>query len=159
MEMTKSYITEDLSTLIRCPVCTRHKVLSVSRLFHVQRRIKFNVKCPCGNFFTSILERRNHPRKLSNLFGIYESHFSTKKLYHGFMIVRDLSVTGLKLETAESEYVSPNEILIVQFHLDNNQKSFLRKKVIVKYQNHHYLGTEFASTETTCKAIASYLMN
>ena len=158
MRPIKSYVTDDLNTEIRCASCNRAKMLNVSGFIEAQSIIKFEAKCTCGNSFISFLERRKHYRKSTNLVGTFEN-CSKPDEDIGLLIIKDLSRTGMKLEISGKNDIQADDILLVQFHLDDAIRSQLNKMVIVKNHDNQFLGTEFAPTETVCKALSFYLLN
>lgn len=150
---------DDLTTTISCSSCHKHRVLNVSAYMNIQSIIRFEAKCSCGNIFETILERRKQFRKPTNLPGSYENCSEAKRKCSGLLTIRDISTNGMKLKTHDADDFFAGQVLRVQFYLDDYQRSFLSKSVVVKNQNDKYLGTELLPTENVCKALSYYLMN
>lgn len=63
------------------------------------------------------------------------------------MTVRDLSRSGLKLELEKEGELKVGDKLVVEFKLDNPQKTAIKKEVLVKTTFGNYVGTEFCSRD------------
>ena len=159
MTLSKSYVAEDLSTTVKCSHCSRSRRLNVSRFLYAHSMVRFEANCLCGNSFETILERRKHYRKLTNLPGTYESCSKVNQDSKGLLTISDLSKTGMQLKIVDTKDISLGDILLVQFHLDDAVRSLLNKMVIVKNRRGQYIGTEFAPTESICKALGFYLLS
>ena len=159
MTLLKSYVTEDQNTTVQCSLCSRSRRLNVSGFLNANSLVRLKANCLCGNSFETILERRKHYRKLTNLPGSYESCSVVNADSKGLLTISDLSKTGMKLKIAGTKDISRGDILMVQFHLDDAVRSLLNKMVIVKNLRDPYVGTEFAPTESICKALGFYLLS
>jgi hypothetical protein len=47
----------------------------------------------------------------------------------------------------------------IEFHLDDAQRTLIKKTVIIKNQHDQYIGAEFAPYETVDKALGFYLFS
>ena len=81
-----------------CPKCHKSKTVNVSKYADLDKKVKVNVKCPCGYAYTSILEKRKKFRKETNLPGSYRRLINGKLMDSGLLIVKDLSSIGMKLQ-------------------------------------------------------------
>ncbi len=157
--MTKRvYITSQNTAKFECPVCQRSKIADVSKYSNLDKKIKIRVKCPCGNKFSVLLERRKQYRKETNISGSFIHYIDGKVSGRGLMTVCDLSLTGLKFKVDYEHLFSVYDVLEVRFLLDNPQKTLMHKKVIVKNVNMPYVGTEFPITEREDKILGFYLL-
>lgn len=159
MTLLKSYVTDDQSTTVKCSHCSRTRRLNVSGFLKANSLVRFKANCLCGNSFETVLERRKHYRKLTNLAGTYESCSKKNEEGRGLLTIADLSRTGMKLKIAGTNGISTGDILMVQFHLDDAVKSLLDTMVIAKNKHDQYIGTEFAPTEQVSKALGFYLLS
>jgi len=73
------------------------------------------------------------------------------------MTVKDLSTGGLKLQMNEKHGCTAGDVIRVEFNLDDRQRSFIKKKVIVRNIYKQTAGMEFAPTEVADKALGFYL--
>lgn len=158
-QMQKAFITTKDTAKFICPHCQRFKIVDVTNYVHIDRKIKVNVKCPCGNEFKSILEKRVQYRKETNLVGMFRHMDGRKEVGCGLITVCDLSTTGMKLKVDDDFKFSLDDNLVIEFHLDDNHRSLIKKRVIVRNINYPYVGTEFSSTEILDKALGFYLFN
>ena len=155
----KVYITSRQMATFICPKCQKSKTVNVSQYANLDKIIKVNVKCPCGYGYTSILEKRKKYRKETNLHGSYIRIVDGKEAGNGLMVVRDLSTTGMKLQINGAHDCVAGDILKVEFHLDDTQRSLVKKKVIIRNINGKEVGTELAPTEAFDKALGFYLFS
>jgi hypothetical protein len=124
----KNYITRKQTAVFTCPMCQISKTTDVSKFIKLDKMAKFKVRCRCGHTFTSFLERRKHYRKETNLTGSFVRLVSGKPLGRGHMTVRDLSLTGMKLEVHCPHNFSEGDILVIQFRLDDVKKTLTKMK-------------------------------
>ena len=155
----KVYITSKETATFICPKCQKSKTVNVSQYTASDKKIKVNVKCPCGYAYTSILEKRKKYRKETNLHGCYTRIVDGKEIGGGLLKVMDLSISGMKLNINEEHSCETGDIIRVEFHLDNPQRSFITKKVIIRNIDGNEIGTELAPTETVDKALGFYLFS
>jgi len=153
----KVYITRKQMATFTCPQCKRSKTADVSKYAHSDKTIKVNVKCPCGHSYSTILEKRRRYRKDTSLPGTYQHYVDGRPRGKGLMTVRDLSLSGMKLRVAIGESFAVGDLLKVEFHLNDAQRTLIRKKVVIRNVSMPYLGTELAPTEAVDKAIGFYL--
>ena len=120
--------------------------------------LKINGRCPCGHVFESFLERRKHYRKELKLPGSFVRFVSGKPAGRGDMIVRDLSMTGMKLEVYENFNFAEGDELQVEFHLDDVKNTLIKKKVVIRNIKNGYIGAAFAQTGTDDTTLGFYLL-
>jgi len=157
--MEKVYISSTKMTTFVCPKCHKSKTVNVSKYADLDKKVKVNVKCPCGYAYTSILEKRKKFRKETNLPGSYRRLINGKLMDSGLLIVKDLSSIGMKLQIDAANDCEIGDVIQVEFHTDDAQRAFIKKKVIIRSINGPIVGTEFALTEGIDKALGFYLFN
>jgi hypothetical protein len=155
----KIYISNTKITTFVCPKCHKSKTVNVSKYVDLDKKVKVNVRCPCGHTFSSILEKRKRYRRKTNLPGSYFRMLDGKKLDGGLMIVRDLSIIGMKLEIDADSNCGIGDVIQVEFHTDDAKRALIKKKVIIRSISGPIIGTEFAPTEGIDKALGFYLFN
>ena len=155
----KVYITSTMMATFVCPKCQKSKTANVSKYADLDKIDKVSVRCPCGYAYISILEKRKRYRKETNLPGSYSRYIDGKQMGGGLMIVKDLSTIGMKLQIDADNDCDVGDVIQVEFHTDDNQKAFIKKKVIIRNMNGPIIGTEFAPTEGVDKALGFYLFN
>jgi hypothetical protein len=157
--MEKVYISSTKMTTFVCPKCHKSKTVNVSKYADLDKKVKVNVKCPCGYAYTSILEKRKKFRKETNLPGSYRRLINGKLMDSRLLIVKDLSSIGMKLQIDAANDCEIGDVIQVEFHTDDAQRAFIKKKVIIRSINGPIIGTEFAPTEGIDKALGFYLFN
>ena len=135
----KVYMTHQRSTFV-CPQCSRKTPVDLSET-DLSKTNGIALKCACGYAWTSSMERRRHYRKPVKFKGRY--HYSNKVeleqgvvagkfIGKGRMDVVDVSARGLKIKIRKKEEFKLNDQLFVEFHLDDEQKTLIREKALVK---------------------------
>jgi hypothetical protein len=155
----KIYITSKQMATFVCPKCRNTKRVNVSKYAALDKVVKVNVKCPCGYAYTSILEKRKKYRKETRLHGTYIRIVDGREVHSGLMTVKDLSLNGMKLVINNDHGCVPGDVILVEFRLDDTQRSLVRKKVIIRNINGSEIGTELAPTESIDKALGFYLFS
>ena len=155
----KVYISSQQMATFVCPKCSRSKTVSVSKYAHLDKLIKVNVKCPCGHAYTSILEKRKQYRKETHLSGTYVHFLDGRPANRGLMTVKDISANGMKLKLNVELICDVGDLLDVEFHLDNRNRTLIKKRVIVKNISGPDIGVEFGPTEALDKALGFYLFS
>jgi hypothetical protein len=142
----KVYVTSKQMATFACPQCNRSKTVDVSKYASLDKIIRVSVKCPCGNAYKAILEKRKQYRKETNLPG-------------GLMTIKDLSTSGVKLQLNVKQNFAIEDQMLIEFHLDDAQRTLIKKTVIIKNQRDQFIGAEFAPFETVDKALGFYLFS
>ena len=75
------------------------------------------------------------------------------------MTIEDLSTSGVKLHLNVKQNFAIGDQMQIEFHLDDAQRTLIRKTVIIKNQHDQFIGAEFAPYETVDKALGFYLFS
>ncbi len=121
--MKKVYVDDTHHATIICPHCGFETNIDTTRFNGTQKKLK--AKCKCGKFNEFILEFRKQYRKNVNLAGEYTVQGQGKK---GEMIIRELSMKGIRFESLQPHKISINDTLDVRFKLDNPMRSEIHRK-------------------------------
>ena len=151
------HVTNERTATFICQECKKIKAVDVSEYIKLDKRIFVNAKCPCGNKFRALLNKRKQFRKETILKGTYLNISQNNQAGVRGMEVCDLSMTGMKLKLNTDKSISIGDILDTEFFLDDIHQSFIKKKVIVQNTRLPYIGVEFRSGEDIGKAIGFYL--
>ena len=54
---SKVYVTSKQMATFTCPQCNRSKTVDVSKYASLDKIVRVNVKCPCGNAYKAVLEK------------------------------------------------------------------------------------------------------
>ena len=155
----KVFITSKQMATFICPKCKRSKTVSVARYAQMDKMIRVTVRCPCGHAYSTMLEKRKKYRKQTNLPAKYIHLVDGKHVGQGLLTIRDLSAGGMKLKISGNHNLAVGDIIQVEFHLDDANRTLIKKKVIIRNMNGRQMGTEFAPTEATDKALGFYLFS
>ena len=155
----KVYVTSKQMATFICPLCQKSKTVNVSKYASLDKMVKVKVTCPCGYGYTSMLEKRKKYRKATNLPGSFVHLVEGRPARGGLMKVKDLSTSGLKIHVNTEHHCAVGDIIQVEFSLDDNHRTLIRKKVIVRNLVGQNIGTEFAPTEPIDKALGFYLFS
>lgn len=150
--MKKVYINEKNIATIVCPKCEKTKSVDVTEYKDIDKAIRVKFKCACGYSDTILLERRKFYRKETKLHGVY-----TCEEERGLMTVTNISRSGLKIRLNVKRDLKVGDKLFVEFHLDDKERSLIKKKGVIKYTKGPYIGIEFTSIEQFDK-IGAYLI-
>lgn len=155
----KVYVTSKKMATFSCPQCNRSKTVDVSKYANIDKMVKVNVKCSCGQAYKAILEKRRQYRKEANLPGEYVHFIDGRPQKRGLMTVKNLSTSGLKLRLNVAQSFAVGEQLQVEFHLDNAARTLIKKTLIIRNQRENFIGAEFAPFEAIDKALGFYLFS
>jgi PilZ domain-containing protein len=150
----------DSVTLV-CEQCHRSKALQATIAKDLPQPLK--VRCPCGATFGVNIIIRQFYRKKTRLPGHYvrREAQTNKILEQGQMFVEDISRTGLGLRTLYKHTVLSNDVLVVTFTLDDQQKTDIWKSVRVRRVDDYWIGAAFIDHDTyteTNRILGFYLM-
>ncbi|MCP4370824.1 MAG: PilZ domain-containing protein [Deltaproteobacteria bacterium] len=156
----KIFVTEDNMAVFECPQCKKTRREDVSRFKDTRQAAKIRAKCSCGHLFKVILERRRSFRKKVNFPGTYTHVFPDYREDNGGITVKDLSRSGVKIKLNVEKEFKIGDILTVEFQLDDNNRSSIKKEAVIRKISNPYLGLEFNSVDSSNpsdKAIGFYL--
>jgi len=143
--IAKTYVRPDKTAVLTCKYCGYQRVV-LADLFK-GRKHELKAKCICQNVFTVNLEFRKRVRKKVNLRGTYINH--SQKESSGSLVIQDISVTGFGLAFNRSDIknLKAGDIVSVEFTLDDEHKTKIRKEVIIRDIRENSVGCEFKNTE------------
>ena len=149
----KVFVTLENIGIFECPECRKSWTKDLSNLKNILKNNRVICNCPCGHSFRAVLERRRHPRKITNLKGAFVHDRSQRR---GSIIVRNISQSGARLELSSEQFIHVGERLILKFNLDDPEGSFVHKEAIVKKIDGRDIGVEFCGFSHK-NALESYL--
>jgi len=159
-EPQKIFISDQDTASFQCPKCKKGKEADVSKYKKIETAVTLKVKCSCGNKFSVTLERRKYYRKETKFPGKFIFSPLAGADQAGQMTVLDISKGGLKLKIASSPRFKKEDILEVEFKLDNKNNTLIKKQVQVKNISGNIVNVEFCAYDTNDagdKAIGFYL--
>ena len=124
---------------------------------------RVKVKCKrCGHQYRVVIERRGQYRKIVNLPGTYTAVVDGRQADTGYMKVIDLSRSGLKMKLNDNPAFAVGDRLMIEFHLDDTNRSMIRKEVEIKKIFGQELGVAFTSvhpSDPSDKALGFYMFS
>ena len=150
--MKTVYVDDTNQASIICPECGFSKNIDITNFKSTQKRAR--AKCGCGESFRFTFEFRKNYRKNVRLAGEYIVKVTGEK---GDVIIRDLSLTGIRFESLKPHEISTNDILEVKFKLDNSKKSEIRKLVKVIWVRDRIVAAHYSETKLFEKDLGFYL--
>ena len=136
----KIFLTKSGKAVISCPDCGKTKLTDIERFSHRDKAVRLKITCKCSHVFSVVLERRKLARKKVKLPGIF---IVGKKKYS--IIINNISRQGLEIRTEIVLDLNLNDIVDIEFNLDDDCKSKVFKEVVIKKINKQYINVEFLS--------------
>ena len=157
----KVFIYKDNQAIIICPKCEKSKAIDVSEELGSKYLVQLQHRCSCGYLCIVLLERRKRHRKTTNLQGAYRCLVSVEQEAKGSMTIQDITRAGLSftLDESESQKLNMGDNLLLEFHLDNNSRSLIKKKGVISNMRGPYFGVEFSSVDLYDKALGQYMFS
>jgi transcription elongation factor Elf1 len=159
--LQKVYITSDQMITFTCPACRQPRMVRVADHSILKTADRLRVTCRhCGHKYPVLIERRRQFRKPVDFPGTYIHYVNGKSQGKGFMRVVDLSRTGVKLKMSSMEDFGKGDKLHIEFHLDDVNRSLIKKEVEIKKIFGSELGVAFTSSHpsnTSDRALGFYL--
>ena len=156
----KIYLSDKDTASFQCPKCHANKEANVSKYKKITTAVTLKVKCPCGNVYSVTLERRKYYRKDTKFPGKFTFTPLLGDDQKGPMTVLDISKGGLKFKMLSTPLFKPDDIIEVEFNLDNKNRTLIRKQVYVRNIKDNFVNVEFCSFDPNVsedKALGFYL--
>gem|GEM_PF-549855 len=99
------------------------------------------IECPCGNTYAVSVEFRKFYRKEAKLFGLYSTASEPGKWED--MTVKNISMQGCGFETVKPNLLDPDQEISIEFHLDDANRSVIRKRAVVCSVYKKYVGCRY----------------
>jgi hypothetical protein len=143
MQTHAIYTNLSESITLVCEECRRSRALEAAAVKDLPQPLK--VRCPCGATFGVNIIIRQFYRKKTRLPGTYVKHDpqTNKILEQDWMIVEDISRTGLGFRTMGRPTILVNDVLSITFTLDDEHKTDIRKAVRIRHIDDRFIGAEF----------------
>jgi len=137
--VVKTYIRPDNTAVLTCPHCNLQRIIDTDSFKDHKFRLK--VRCSCKNVYTAIIEFRKKIRKRTHLRGTYINHSQKDK--RGNLIVTNVSVSGLEFSSVDIQNFKVEDELTIQFTLDDEHRTVVRKQAIIRDIRTKSIGCEF----------------
>ncbi len=150
--MKTVFVGNSNQAMLICSKCGFAKNIDVTNFRNSKKRLK--AKCKCGEIFRITLEFRKHYRKNVRLPGEY---IVERKGEKGEIIIRDLSLSGIRFESLNQHQILPGDTLDVKFNLDNPMKSEICKRAKVIWVRDRIVGAHYSDSKSYEKDLGFYL--
>jgi len=158
--MKKFFVSSDDTITFKCPKCDEPRTVDVSSYKNLEKAEKVKVKCACHNIYFALIEKREPFKKITNFPGTFTHIISDIPKDKGTMVVTDVSRTGLRIKINTKRDFFLGDKLMVEFHLDDKNKSLIKKECIIKKDFGLEFGIEFTSvhpSDPSDRAIGFYM--
>ena len=150
--MKKIYVDDTNKATVICPKCGFLQNIDVTNFKDTQKKLKGG--CRCGETYQFTIEFRKKYRKDVRLPGEYVVQGKGEK---GEIIIRELSLTGIRFESLRPNQILKDDTLEVTFKLDNTLRKKIRKLVKVIWVRDRIVGAYYIETKLYEKDLGFYL--
>ena len=150
--LQRVYPAENGQAVIVCPDCAKHTPIDASPYMYSHKSLK--VGCCCGHKFPVVFDTRMFYRKALHLAGQYTKRPTDDP---ELLTLEDLSYTGVKFRTRFSHKIVVDDVLTIDFILDNRQCSRIIKPVRVIYVQGRVIGAAFCDRQAYSTELTYYL--
>jgi len=161
MDVKTIYAPDKETGTLVCEQCGQTRVVKISEVKIIGTPRK--VRCNCGHVFFISIEMRKFYRKQTKLPGEYTyiSKNISNRPEKGRMIVENLSKGGLGFSTERPHNFRAQDVIQVKFNLDDEKRSEVSKRAVVKWVKAYFVGAEFLDPEAYSdanRALGFYFM-
>jgi len=146
------YTDDSNQVSIICPKCRLEQNIDTTNFKDTQK--KLDGKCRCGEPYQYSIEFRKSYRKDVRLPGEYIIPGIEEK---GDMIVRDLSMIGIRFECLNPHHISKDDTVKVKFRLDDPNRSEIQKPVKIVRVEDRIIGAYYIEKKLYETNLALYL--
>ena len=150
--MNKVYVDENNRATVICPKCGFEKNVDAMNFKNTTNIVKG--KCKCGESFQFAIEFRKTVRRHVNLPGEYIVQGKGQK---GEIIIRELSLAGIRFESLRPHQILKDDTLEVKFKLDNPLRKEICKVIKVIWVKDRMVGAQFSEKKLYGKDLGFYL--
>ena len=154
MEVERFFVKPDNTVDLKCPYCRTIKTVPIAKIKDSKK--VFEVKCLCRKIFSVLLEFRKMYRKETELKGRYVNQSCDND--EGGIIISNISMNGLGFHINGAHKIEQDNILKVEFRLDDEQKTFITREVRVSEVQGNFAGVEFINIDRYDKYLEFYLI-
>ncbi len=132
------YVARDGEVVIVCPACGYSKAVQAALIPKMSKPL--TLKCQCGHRFQCFINFRNYYRKPVRFPG------QGRRLSTGFtfdILIENLSREGLGFTCGEEDMPAVQEILLISFHLQDQNRTLIEKKIRVTHVFKGHVGGKF----------------
>jgi hypothetical protein len=154
MNTVRVFVRHDNTTTIICPSCNNAQRFSAEPFRKKTHAIK--IRCKCKATFTVQLDFREYYRKPTSLPGTYKI-VQPAGAGRGQMTVQNISRTGIGFTVSGRHFMKTGQLVQLEFHLDDQDRSKLVQTARICSINNNYIGCEFTDVGMYDKKLGFYL--
>lgn len=178
-------IVSDGMAVFKCTKC--HQMVRDDTHYFIEAPSQaFKVTCSaCGHVNKAVIENRHSSRKKVFISGVYKFPSSNDEFKSGSMTVQNISWQGFKLRVSDFEpcinehdvqslryeqeekgkgsiflqqFLTVGQLITIEFFLDNTEKTFISRRVYIRWRKKNYLGAELIHPEDYDPSLRFYLL-
>ncbi len=149
-----AYLNNKDVAAFACPACNKTYSRNLSKAPNVGQGSKVRCRCTCKHVFIITLERRKHFRKSANINGRY---LQERHQFRGIFTIKNISRSGAGIEIHTSRDMHEGDNMLLKFNLDDEDKTYVAKEVIIRKKEGKYLGVEFLAQTWDGDPITEYV--
>jgi hypothetical protein len=150
--MKKVFLNDTNRITTTCPKCMFEINIDAKNIKDTHKQLKG--VCRCGEAYHFSIEFRKRHRKNVMLPGEYIIQGKEKK---GDIIIRELSLSGLRFECLDPHNISKDETLELKFNLNNPLRTEIWKLVNVVWVKNRIVGAHYLDAKLYEKDLGFYL--
>jgi hypothetical protein len=156
-DIIRVVLNDEKEGMFICTNCKKFIIKDLKKFDNANNSNRLKVKCKCGHVFRAMVERRHSLRKSVNLVGrcLYIDNF--RKANKQIIKIRDISMTGLQYSVNNFPEYRVGDTIVVDFRLDNRERTKIQEKAEVKYICSEKVGIQFEEKNLIGK-LGIYLM-
>jgi len=133
--------------LFICPSCHNSVLKDLSNVISAQRVINIKCKCKCGHVYQAFVDRRTFTRESVNSIGVCFYKNAAGETAKGIIRVLDVSMSGMRFSFNGVPEFSVGDRIMVEFKLDDWERSQVREEGIVRRIQSNKVGLQFDAIE------------
>jgi len=150
--MKKIFVDDTNRARTTCPKCSFEISLVTANIKDTHKQLKGI--CRCGEPYHFTIEFRKRHRKNVMLPGEYVIQGKEKR---GDIIIRELSLSGIRFESLDPHNISKNDTLELKFNLNNPLRTEIRKSVKIVWVKNRLVGAQYLDRKLYEKDLGFYL--
>jgi predicted RNA-binding Zn-ribbon protein involved in translation (DUF1610 family) len=153
-EVKKVYVNEKNRVTIICPQCGNVKIENALQYRSEEENRNIDISCSkCDAHFTVFIDFRRYYRKKVELHGLI---YNLNEKFCNITI-ENISRNGVGFTLEDVFTLELGETIDVQFSLDDKDKTFIRKRAMIRYFRDNFIGAEFVELQKFGKELGFYL--
>jgi hypothetical protein len=141
------YINDRGQGTFICPACEKGVIKDLSEYSKAQSAVRIKCTCTCGHVYRVLLERRRQFRKPVSLVGMFLFGAGSESPRKGLIKICDISRSGIQFTVNSMPEFQVGDTLQIEFTLDDEERSQIREKGVVRRIQSNRVGLEFKTTD------------